>query len=96
MGRRRAGDVIINDWDSVTTNRQLELVEPIEKGLVKRETVHERGPIGTGKARLRRDPGMIIYHNTELAGRTFHRRPTHATRRFYRAFIRREMSHFAK
>ncbi len=34
----RASAIIINDWESVTANRQVELLEPIEKGLVKRET----------------------------------------------------------
>jgi hypothetical protein len=37
-------------WDSVTANRQLELVEPIEKGLVKRKTVQERGATGTKRS----------------------------------------------
>ncbi len=65
----RAGDIIINDWDSVTANRQVELLEPIEKGLVKRENVHELGAIIAGKAKLRRDPGAILYYknNTGLA-----------------------------
>jgi alanine dehydrogenase len=65
----RAGDIIINDWDSVTANRQVELLEPIEKGLVKREAVHELGALIAGKSKLRRDPGAIIYYknNTGLA-----------------------------
>jgi ornithine cyclodeaminase/alanine dehydrogenase-like protein (mu-crystallin family) len=65
----RASDIIINDWDSVTANRQVELIEPIEKGLVKRENVHELGSIVAGKATLRRDPGAIVYYknNTGLA-----------------------------
>jgi alanine dehydrogenase len=65
----RASDIIINDWDSVAANRQVELLEPIEKGLVKRENVHELGAIIAGKAKLRRDPGAIIYYknNTGLA-----------------------------
>jgi ornithine cyclodeaminase/alanine dehydrogenase-like protein (mu-crystallin family) len=65
----RAGDLIINDWDSVIANRQVELLEPIEKGLVARENVHELGAILAGKAKLRRDPGTILYYknNTGLA-----------------------------
>ena len=39
------------------------------KGLVKREDVHELGAIVAGKAKLRRDPGAILYYknNTGLA-----------------------------
>src|SRR5205085_11533018 len=35
----RASTIIINDWESVAANRQVELTEPIDKGLVKRENV---------------------------------------------------------
>jgi alanine dehydrogenase len=65
----RASDIIINDWESVTANRQVELLEPIEKGLVKREHVHELGDIVAGKAKLRRSPDAIVYYknNTGLA-----------------------------
>jgi alanine dehydrogenase len=65
----RASDIIINDWESVAANRQVELLEPIEKGLVKRDNVHELGTIVAGKAKLRRDPGAIVYYknNTGLA-----------------------------
>ena len=65
----RAGDIIINDWASVTANRQVELIEPIEKRLIKRENVHELGAIVAGRARLSRDPGAIVYYknNTGLA-----------------------------
>jgi alanine dehydrogenase len=65
----RAGDIIINDWASVIANRQVELIEPIEKGLIKRENVHELGAIVAGRARLSRDPGAIVYYknNTGLA-----------------------------
>ena len=65
----RAGEIIINDWDSVESNRQIELLDPIAKGLVKRETVHELGGIVAGKVTLRRDPGGIVYYknNTGLA-----------------------------
>lgn len=65
----RAGEIIINDWTSVEANRQVELSEPIAKGLVQRENVHELGDIVTGKATLRRDPDGIVYYknNTGLA-----------------------------
>jgi ornithine cyclodeaminase/alanine dehydrogenase-like protein (mu-crystallin family) len=65
----RASEIIINDWDSVAANRQLELSEPIEKGLVRRENVHELGDIVAGKVKLRRSADSIVYYknNTGLA-----------------------------
>jgi len=65
----RAGAIIINDWESVNTNRQVELLEPIEKGLVKRENVHTLGDLVAGKAKLHATPDAIVYYknNTGLA-----------------------------
>jgi ornithine cyclodeaminase/alanine dehydrogenase-like protein (mu-crystallin family) len=65
----RAREIIINDWDSVTANRQVELLEPIEKGLVRHENVHTLGDIVAGKAWLSEAPDAIIYYknNTGLA-----------------------------
>lgn len=65
----RASDIIINDWASVAANRQVELLGPIEKGLVRRENVHELGDVVAGKVKLRRDPSAIVYYknNTGLA-----------------------------
>jgi ornithine cyclodeaminase/alanine dehydrogenase-like protein (mu-crystallin family) len=65
----RASEIIINDWTSVDANRQVELSEPMAKGIVKKENVHELGDIIAGKARLRRDPDGIVYYknNTGLA-----------------------------
>jgi ornithine cyclodeaminase/alanine dehydrogenase-like protein (mu-crystallin family) len=65
----RASDIIINDWDSVAANRQVELTEPIEKGLVRRENVHTLGDIVAGKVKLRRNGDGIVYYknNTGLA-----------------------------
>jgi ornithine cyclodeaminase/alanine dehydrogenase-like protein (mu-crystallin family) len=53
----------------VTANRQIELLEPIEKGLLRRENVHTLGDLVAGKAKLRPDPGAIVYYknNTGLA-----------------------------
>jgi alanine dehydrogenase len=65
----RASDIIINDWESVAANRQLELIEPIEKGIVQRENVHELGDVVAKKAKLRRRSDAILYYknNTGLA-----------------------------
>ena len=65
----RAREIIINDWDSVTANRQVELLKPIEKGLVRRENVHTLGDIVAGKSRLSGERDAIVYYknNTGLA-----------------------------
>jgi ornithine cyclodeaminase/alanine dehydrogenase-like protein (mu-crystallin family) len=65
----RASDIIINDWDSVSANCQVELTGPIEKGLVARENVHTLGDVVAGTAKLRRGGDGIIYYknNTGLA-----------------------------
>jgi ornithine cyclodeaminase/alanine dehydrogenase-like protein (mu-crystallin family) len=65
----RASDVIINDWESVTANRQVELLEPIEKGLLRRADVHLLGDVVAGKTRLsgRRDAIVYYKNNTGLA-----------------------------
>jgi alanine dehydrogenase len=65
----RAGDIIVNDWDSVIANRQVELLDPIEKGVVRREQVHELGDIVAGKVKVRQSPESILYYksNTGLA-----------------------------
>lgn len=65
----RASDIVINDWDSVAANRQVELSEPIESGAVKRENVHTLGDVVAGKAELRRGRDAIVYYknNTGLA-----------------------------
>jgi hypothetical protein len=65
----RASDIIINDWDSVSANCQVELTEPIGKGLVAREKVHTLGDVVAGRAKLRGGGDGIIYYknNTGLA-----------------------------
>ena len=65
----RAGDIIVNDWQGVIANRQIELLDPIERGIVKREHVHELGDIIAGKAKVRQRPDSILYYknNTGLA-----------------------------
>jgi ornithine cyclodeaminase/alanine dehydrogenase-like protein (mu-crystallin family) len=65
----RARDIIVNDWEGVVANRQIELLHPIEKGIVKREHVHELRDIVAGKVKVRQAPGEILYYknNTGLA-----------------------------
>ena len=63
----RARDIIVNDWEGVVANRQIELLDPINKGLVKREHVHELRDIVAGKVDVRQSPGEILYYSTGLA-----------------------------
>ena len=65
----RASDIIVNDWEGVVANRQIELLHPIEKGIVKREHVHELRDIVAGKVQVRQAPDRILYYknNTGLA-----------------------------
>ncbi len=65
----RASDIVVNDWEGVIANRQNELLHPIEKGLVKRERVHQLRDIVAGKVKVRQTPGEILYYknNTGLA-----------------------------
>lgn len=65
----RADGIVINDWDSVHANRQMELLEPLEKGLVDKANVHLLGDILAGKARVTSTPDTIVYYknNTGLA-----------------------------
>ena len=65
----RASNIIVNDWESVLVNRQVELLELIERGLVSRENVHELGDIVAGKVSVRQSPDKILYYknNTGLA-----------------------------
>jgi alanine dehydrogenase len=65
----RASDIIINDWDAVAANHQVELLDPIERGTVRREHVHELGDIVAGKVAVRQQRDRILYYknNTGLA-----------------------------
>jgi alanine dehydrogenase len=65
----RASDIIVNDWDGVVANRQVELLHLIERGLVKRERVHQLRDIVAGTVKVRQQPDRILYYknNTGLA-----------------------------
>jgi len=64
---RNASAIIVNDWESVTENNQIELTGLIDKNLVQRERVHELGDILTGRAKP--DLSGIVYYknNSGLA-----------------------------
>ncbi len=65
----RARGVIINDWESVYENKQTELLEPLEKGALRREQIYELGDLFTGKADVRQlqsgaeQEGIVYYKN---------------------------------
>lgn len=65
----RSSDIVINDWDSVRSNRQVELLEPLEAGAVDRGRVHRLPDLVAGRGSVRSGPGNIVYYksNTGLA-----------------------------
>lgn len=65
----RADDIIVNDWDGVVANRQVELLDPIEKGVVRRDRVHELGDVVSGRVDVRQSADGVLYYknNTGLA-----------------------------
>jgi alanine dehydrogenase len=64
----QADDIIVSHWPSVEANGQIELLDLIAKGTVKREHVHELGEVFAGRVQLRQRPDNIIYYknNTGL------------------------------
>ena len=64
----RAARIVINDWDSVHANEQVELLEAIEDGRVKESDVHLLGDIVTDRAAARLSDDEIVYYknNTGL------------------------------
>lgn len=70
----RAGAVIVNDWESVTKNNQVELLDPIEEGVLDRSQVVELGALFNGSRSLAEaatagPEGNIVYYknNSGLA-----------------------------
>ncbi len=64
----RATDIVINDWESVVSNRQTELLDLIENGTVDRDCVVELGMLCTGEATVKQTHDNIVYYknNTGL------------------------------
>ena len=65
----RASQIVINDWESVHTNKQIELLDLIESGLVDRDNIYLLGDIFAGKVSVKSLPDNIVYYknNTGLA-----------------------------
>ena len=66
---KRASHVVVNDWDSVRANRQVELLELLDSGDVDRGRVRLLGDVVAGRASARSRPDNIVYYksNTGLA-----------------------------
>ena len=64
----RATDIIVNDWASVESNGQIELLDAIEKGIVDRASVVELGEVLTGRADVHQTADNLVYfkNNTGL------------------------------
>ena len=64
----RAARIVINDWDSVHANEQIELLEALQDGSVLKSDVHLLGDIVTGRAAARQSDDEIVYYknNTGL------------------------------
>jgi len=64
----RAARIVINDWDSVHANEQVELLELLEDGRVNKSDVHFLGDVITGRAPGRTHDDEIVYYknNTGL------------------------------
>jgi len=58
----RADVIVANLRDSVVTEEQGDLFEPMEKGLLKLEDIHELGELATGDYAGRTDASQITYH----------------------------------
>ena len=63
----RAKAVVINDWESVVDNGQTELLDPLARGVLRKEEVHELGDLLIGKRQIpplsRARPGIVYYKN---------------------------------
>ena len=63
----RANAVVINDWESVVDNDQTELLDPLARGVLRKEEVHELGDLLIGKRQIpalsRARPGIVHYKN---------------------------------
>ena len=65
----RSSDIIITDWDSLYANKQIELLEPIEQGLVGKDRIHLLGDVLGGGSGIKSGQDGIVYYknNTGLA-----------------------------
>jgi alanine dehydrogenase len=64
----KASRVIINDWDSVHANSQIELLEAIDSGSIARQNIATLGEVVSGRVQGRQSDEEIVYYknNTGL------------------------------
>ena len=68
----RATDIVVNDWASVESNGQVELLDSIEKGLVDRARVFELGDLLASKIELHQtNDNLVFYKNNTGLGMQF-------------------------
>ena len=60
--------VVVNDWASVESNGQVELLDPIARGLVDRTRVFELGDVLAGTVNVRQSSDNLVFfkNNTGL------------------------------
>jgi len=65
----KSRSLVVNDWESVIDNDQTELLEPLEAGLITRESIIELGDIVAGKVAVKSGGDGIVYYknNSGLA-----------------------------
>jgi alanine dehydrogenase len=65
----RANAIVVNDWESVIDNKQTELLDPLEQGIICEDQIHELGDLLIGKAHIVQPPrgaegkGIIYFKN---------------------------------
>jgi alanine dehydrogenase len=65
----RASAIIVSDWDSVVDSAQMEILDPLEEGVIRRENIHELRAIVGGNVKVTqprrgaKSEGIIYYKN---------------------------------
>lgn len=66
---RKAGHIVVNDWESVIDNDQRELLDLLDAGIIQRDTIVELGDVIADKAAVKAGGDGIVYYknNSGLA-----------------------------